>query len=241
MRAKTHQGIGAVLRNAARLLVASVASMAMPAMGAGLELTTAPMDWPDTMRLTVVSDMMRVNGVNTRVIAFESPQSADELAAHFGLQWPGTMKRAKAGPWEVLSHRDGDLLIAVQVAAAALGGTRGFVSYSNIFEVIDRGGSSASVDVPMLPGTRVHQLIDSDDSGVRSRTTVLVGSLSPTQQLDFYREHYRSQGFEPIGSDALSRNENGGVMVLNRGATQANISVAARDGQTIVTIVTVSP
>lgn len=197
--------------------------------------------WPETMRLIVVADNMRVNGIDTRIYAFESPDSADRIAEHFQHEWRGRMKRAQAPPWDVLSHRDGSLLVTVQIKADVSVGTRGFVSFSNAFDILDGRVARVPPDIPLPPKTTVHQVIDANDADVKSRTVVLLSELPPEQPLDFYRDYYRSQGFAPVSGESLRRGESGGVMVLNRGATQANVAVAARGGQTVVTIVTVNP
>lgn len=194
---------------------------------------------PPSMQLTVVSDGMRVNGVDTQVYAFVTPESADALAEHFRGQWRGRIQRSIVPPWDILTHRDRGRLAAVQMQPDVGGGTRGLISISNLFE---RAPSRPpQVDVPLAPRTWVHQVIDADDAGIRSRTWVLLSRLSADEQLDFYREHYRSQGYEPVSRRALVRGESAGALMLNRGATQANVAVAERDGLSMVTIVTVNP
>tara|TARA_R110000787_G_scaffold211663_9_gene321514 strand:+ start:36939 stop:37691 length:753 start_codon:yes stop_codon:yes gene_type:complete len=222
-------------------VLVAAAGMAEPAHADSIFVGIASFEVPERMRLGKVGDSMRINGIDTQVYSFESELSADELAHHFARQWPGQMKRGQAGPWSVLSHRQDDYLVTVQIAGAGFGRTRGFISASEIFAWLKRKPRPRKLDVPLLARTQILQRIESEDYGRHSRTLILVSEKSAAQNMDFYRTHFRTQGYAPITRTALRRGAQGGAMALERDGTQLNISAAQQAGMTIVALVQVGP
>lgn len=214
---------------------------------AGLCLSTAThakdfpkLKLPDSMQVQIVATNMRVNGVATRIYAFYSPETADDLAEYFAGQWD-PMTRSHAKPWDILAHRDGDYLVTVQSKHADdFGATQGFIAFSGLFKAAEDGIKPPNVDVPMLPDTSVIQDLQSVDQGRPSRTLILRSNQSANQNLEFYRAYFRDRGYQPITHGALMKGTAGGAMILNRGNEELNVAVAQRSGITVVTIVRVA-
>lgn len=194
---------------------------------------------PPALRLETIGEELRVNGVPTRIWAFGSSQTPAELAAHFERQWPGELRRHRMPPWELLSRREGEWLLTVQLRALpGRAGCSGFIAVARAFAPAARRARS---DLPLLPRTELLHDIEAEDLGRRSRTRILVSEQSAAQNLDFYRAHFRGQGYAPLGANALTRSARGGAMVLNRGAGQLDLSAAEHGGHTLIAIVQVPP
>ncbi|MDQ7735553.1 hypothetical protein QT231_22870 [Halomonas sp. SpR1] len=194
---------------------------------------------PDSLSLEVVADEMQIGGLNTRVFAFTTNDSPDDLANYFNRQWR-EVARVEAEPWDILSRREGGFLITIQSRTDMGPQTRGFIAISDMFDALDEERRAPSVDLPMLSGTEVVQDVHSEDAGRESRTLVLKSSRSVIENLDYYRNHFRQSGYEPISQGALSRGDGAGVMILNRGNEELNLVATQSEVGTVVTIVKVT-
>lgn len=192
------------------------------------------------MRTDSIGDWQRANAVETRTWHFHSTDDADAIAAHFAREWDGRIARSKAGGWDIVSHRQEDWLITVQTGPEdATGFSRGFIAIARLFG--SRAAAGQAAKVPRLPRTQLLHDIEADDLGRHSRTLLLVSDQSAAQNLDFYRAHFRAEGFVPTTDGSLLKAANGGTLSLNRGAEQLDIAIAQRDGQSWITIVQVRP
>ena len=211
------------------------------AHSAALFIGVDEFDVPAGMRLEVVGDALKINGLSTQIFGFRSDMDADGIAAHFAREWPGRVKRDRVGAWDVLSHRQRGYLVTVQTTEDRSGRTHGYLAASRMFDALERGVKLRKLDLPLLTRTQVLQDIEADDLGRRARSLLLLSEQSASQNLEFYRAHFRSQGFEPVSVGALRRNGNAGSMLLNRGGEQLNVAVSAQAGRTLVAIVQVQP
>lgn len=206
--------------------------LASPGARAELELTL-----PESMRVTVVTPGLRMNGLHTRIYAFTSPDSAQVLTAWFSDQWDGRIKRRLVKPWSILAHRAGGLLVTVQMQDAPVAGTQGYIGISNAFEALAEGLEPPQPGVPMLPDTQVLNVLEANDGGRESRTVVLLSEQSVHQNLEFYRAYFRRQGYSPVSYGALSKEETAGAMILSRGAQRLDVAVTRAGGKTMITLV----
>lgn len=193
---------------------------------------------PDSMHVKVVANSMRMNGLKTRVYAFRTDKSADEVAAWFADQWD-KMARSQFGRWDILAHREDGYLITVQMQKRDLQGIGGYIALSDVFAAVEGDREPPVVSLPMLPDTRVVQNLRADDLGRESHTLVLVSEKSASANLDFYRNYFRNEGFDPISRGALAKGAGAGAMILNNGSAQLNLAAAEHNGQTVITIVKV--
>lgn len=196
---------------------------------------------PKSMRVERMGQALRINGVETFAWQFHWSENGDRLAAHFAREWDGGLKRRRVGPWEVLSQRRGDWLLTVQAASVGVGQVHGWIAAARLFGALERGRSRGRPDLPMLPRTHVLNDVEASDLGRRSRTLLLLSEQSAAQNLDFYRAHYREQGFEPLAARALVKSAGGGSMVLVRGGEQLNLAVSSQAGRSFIAIVRVHP
>jgi len=195
-------------------------------------------DLPRGMQTDNIGEWMRIDGVETRAWQFHSTDDADAIAGHFAREWNGRIARKKAGGWDILSHRQDDWLATVQTGPAdALGNHRGFIAIARRFAPRERPERHPAA----LPDTQLLQDIEAEDQGRRSRTMLLVSDRSAARNLDFYRAHFRTEGFEPLAAGALTKSPDGGGMSLVRGGEQLDLAIVERDGRSWIAIVQVLP
>jgi hypothetical protein len=214
--------------------------LALPAAASALRVPgRPPLALPARMQIDAVGDALQLQGMATHIWAFRCDAPAAALAQHFAAQWPGQMRRHRTADWDVLSHRDGDWLVTVQMREpAGLGGVQGFIAMAPVFE---SAAPTSARDLPLMPDTHLVQDIVAEDLGRRSRTRVLLSTRSAAQHLDFYRAHFRREGYRPLADKALTRSARGGAMVLGRGGEQLDVAVAQDGAQTVIAIVQVLP
>lgn len=217
----------------------SLLACVLPVHAAFWDKSFPTIDFPESMQIEVVTQGMVMNGLNTQIYKFESSDSADELAVHFQQQWPGELARKVVEPWDVLSHHEGGYLLTIQMRESSLGMVQGLITITDVFQALADKRNVPRIDVPMLSNTRVIQHLQANDYGRESQTYILQNTDSVHENLDFYREHFMTQGYEPITRRALAKGQDAGVMVLNRGNEQMNFAAVERNGQTLITIIKV--
>lgn len=200
---------------------------------------------PSAMKIEVVADAMRMNGLNTQILRFEMSEGEQALITHFQDQWGADFAQKQADRWNVLSRRDGDWLITIQYprrdsALSATSGSSpvaGLITISDFFAALESNRPAPQVDIPMTSDSRLVQHLEANDFGRPSQTLIFVNQDSAHQNLDYYRSYFREQGYVPTLRGGLVRSTNGGVMLLNRGAEQVNLTAVERNGETWITVV----
>ncbi|ULQ47135.1 hypothetical protein JN531_002350 [Flagellatimonas centrodinii] len=191
--------------------------------------------WPELLQSQAMGDSLRLNGHATQLFALRSAESPQDVVTALQTQWEGRLRTRNSGRWQVLSHLQGRRLFTVQLQPTAAGGTRGLASLATLADT----PVTEPAALPRLPGTHLHQWLDAEDGGRRSRTVVFVGTASAQRQLTFYRDHFRALGFQPVGSGALRLGPDGGSLVLQGATAQASVAVRQRGDITLVAILTV--
>lgn len=193
---------------------------------------------PPGTRTERLGQSLRINGVETFAWRFVARVEVEPLAAHFAREWDG-LKRQRLGHWELLWQRRGDWLLTVQMAAGPAGEARGWIAAAPLFAALAQRSRRTPPVPPMLPRTRLLSDVEASDLGRGSRTLFLLSEQSPAQSLDFYRAHYRAQGFRPLAARSLVRGAEGGSMVLVRGTDQLDLAVSRHAGRSYIAIVQV--
>lgn len=192
----------------------------------------------DSMRVQIVSEGMAMHGVPTQILRFRASDSVEALTGFYATQWR-RMAEAYVEPWTVLSHRDDDHLITVQLQPGAMNQSLGYIAVSELFPVVEGKRRLQQPDLPTLPGTSVLQHLQSNNLGRASETVMLLSERSVHENLEFYRSHFREQGYEPLGGGALAKGASDGAMILNRGSERLDLAVTRYGGKTLVTVVRV--
>ncbi|HUI60948.1 MAG TPA: hypothetical protein VLX90_12025 [Steroidobacteraceae bacterium] len=191
---------------------------------------------PPKARVEWVGDNMRVNGVPTRIMEFQSKSSRDEIVEYYRAYWTGAYPKNPSikplGEATVISQWHGPYLMTVKVEDAGDATSQGLIAVSRV------AGSKASLDagsLPLMPGARVISVIESDDPGKHSREVVVLNPQPPQSVLQFYQTSYENGGWQPIENNTVSRTAKvpgGSFLVFAHERTEMQLSTAAgRDGR----------
>ena len=188
---------------------------------------------PTHCQLQSLGDSLQINGAATRIFSLHSRHHLDRVMNDIRQSWQQPLRHQTAGPWHVLSHLAHDRLVTFQLRSNPQGGTAGLVAIrARPF------AETAPPGLPSVPGMHLHQWLESDDLGQRSRTVVLLGTPPVAQPLTMLRDHFRQAGYQPIGPRALRLGDHGGSLQLSGPDGQINVVGVAQGGVTMVTVVT---
>lgn len=198
----------------------------------------------DDMTITVVADHMDFNGVQMAGYEVHSRRRLSEVVDFYKSAWKGSVAVSEmqvdpgSGPWTVLSHRDGDYLITIQLQPDEPSGCSGFAAVSDAFSGKQRHQAE---NFPMPAGSKVINDIAASDPGKHSRTLVLQNNDSVQSNLDFYRAQLQRQGWSEIGNTdeaGLPQQWQGQqALLMNRDGDQINLAVAQSDAGTSTVVI----
>jgi hypothetical protein len=198
---------------------------------------------PD-MRIVVVSDHMVYNGIDMATYEISSPHPIEEVLRFYRQAWHGVVAEAPmtmgldSEQWTVLSHRENEFLVTLQLHPSKPEGVYGYIAVSNLF----RGGRREfGRDVLIPAGSKLIQDIVSDDLGRHCRTVVVQNENSVSFNLDFYRQRLLAEGWTEVTdfSKLPKGMENPQALMMNRGDDELNLAVTRSAGMSTVVMVTV--
>jgi len=234
------------LRTAALL---RFARRAVEAMAAGAILTVlaasgrawAIEPWPEIplppkADVQWVAQSMRVNGVPTRVMQFQSRTNRGEITEYYRAYWSGGYKHAPSvramGEATIVGQQHGPYLMTVKVEDAAHGTSSGMISVAQVLgSKVDRDPGQ----LPLMNGAHVVSVVESDDPGKHSRTVVVVMPQPPTSVVQFYQASFANAGWLQVQGNESARTPGasaGSFVVFARDEDEMQLSVvAARSGR----------
>jgi hypothetical protein len=179
-----------------------------------------------------IGDDMRVNGVPTRVMQFQSKVSRAEVVEYYRAYWTGgyTTKPSikPLGPAAtVISQRHGPYFMTVKVEDAAQGASHGLISVARV------AGSKVSLDpgdLPLLPGGHVISVVESHDPGKRSREVVVLASQPPSSVAQFYQTAFVNHGWQEVSATDNPRAPgapSGSFVVFAKDHSEMQLSIVA--------------
>jgi hypothetical protein len=204
------------------------------------EAAHAALDWPE-LPLPPKADMqwiarsMRVSGIPTRVLQFQSRASRGEVVEYYRAYWTGAYAQPPSvravGDSTVVGQKHGPYLLTVTVRDAEHGGSDGLIAEALV------AGSKTDLDpgrLPLLPGAHVVRVIESDDPGQHSREVLVVSPQMTGSVLQFYQASLQGDGWQQLQANEAPRTASsagGGFLVFARGAEQMQLSVAPGKGR----------
>lgn len=155
-------------------------------------------DLPEPPRSTVewVAHDVRVNGLRTRILKFDSELPVADIVDFYQRRWGGVNSQAArplhfAG-WKGVSSLVGDFQFTVQAKPAKPQGSTGLISVAN---VVDARAATLPAGWPAFGDTRVLQVTESDDG---PRHSVLVHQSSRASfsiNVDRWRRAWQQRGY----------------------------------------------
>jgi hypothetical protein len=219
----------AVLRRLARHAFEAAALTAL------LLLSTPPRAWavepwpelplPPKADVQWVAQSMRVNGVPTRVLQFQSRASRAEIANYYRSYWTGGYPHKASvhayADATIVGQMHGPYLMTLKVEDADHGASQGVISVAQVIgSRVDRDPGA----LPLMNGAHVLQVVESDDPGKHSRQVVVTTPQPPASVRNFYEASFGNAGWQQLqGTDTAD--------VPHRATVPAGAFVAfAREG-----------
>ncbi len=198
---------------------------------------------PDFVKTTMVADDVTYNGVPMRLMEFSSTKPEEALVDFYEAQWGDELRDVTMRPWRVLSHKNGEYLMTVQVTESNEMRVRGNLSIAPMFSGALKADKELGKGFPVMPGSKVLNDIRSNDGGKVSRTLVLGSNRSVRHHANYYRKRLEDMGWQesfhdvPSASDRLKDHN----LVLTKGEQRLNMNFAETAGQTYTVAVLVHP
>jgi hypothetical protein len=179
-----------------------------------------------------VAQSMRVNGVPTRVMQFQSRASRAEVADFYRAYWTGgylhkASVHAMGQEATVVGQKHGPYLMTLKVEDAAGGTSTGLISVAQVIgSRVDRDPG----ELPLMGGAHVISVVESDDPGKHSREIVVLTPQPPSSAAQFYQasltnahwlEIQRSEGPRKAGGP------DGSFAVFARDGSEMQLSIVA--------------
>jgi hypothetical protein len=184
---------------------------------------------PPKAHMEWISDSMRVNGVPTRVMQFQSRVSRGEIVEYYRAYWSGgyTTKPSVTpqGTAIIIAQRHGPYFMTVKVEDADGSGSRGLISVAQIAGVkIQRDPG----EVPLMPGAQVISVVESADPGKHCRTVVILTPQPQSSVAQFYEASFSNAGWrllQATDSPSEAGGAPGGFVVFARGESEMQLSI----------------
>jgi hypothetical protein len=196
---------------------------------------------PPKSKVEWVADSMRVNGVPTRVMQFQSQAGRTEIVEYYRAYWSGgypTKPSIKLlGASTVISQKHGPYLMTVKVEDAPRGSSLGLIAVSQV------AGSKVEFNagsLPLMPGARIVSVVESSDPGKRNREVVVFNRQPLASVMQFYQASYENNGWRQVQNNEASHASNspGGMFaVFARDGIEMQLSITERpNGQGCVLV-----
>jgi hypothetical protein len=216
---------------------ALLASLIFGSVGRAADTESWPLlPTPPRADVQWIAQSMRVNGVPTRVMQFQSRASSMEVVEYYKAHWSGGYDRQPSvhtvGEATVVGQMHGPYLMTVKVEGAPASGTStGLISVARIVGVkVERDAGNLA----LMPGAEVVSVVESDDPGKRSREVVIWNSQPATSVIQFYEASLENAGWREVQSNYTPRtaeHPSGGFVVFALGGSEMQLSVTELPGQ----------
>ena len=182
---------------------------------------TLPM--PPKASVKWIAQNMRVNGVPTRVLGFQSRVGRAEMVEYYKAHWSGSFERAPSvkdyKQSTIVAQKLGPFFMTVKVEDGPRGSSVGLIS---VAQIIGSRFDRSPGELTLMPGAKVISVVESDDPGKHSRQVVIQAPQMSALVSQFYQTSMVNAGWRQVQASTQPAN---GV----RGA--GHFIVFARDGR----------
>lgn len=200
---------------------------------------------PPKSKVEWVSPDMRINGIPTQLLTFDSTVSLEEVVAYYQAHWDALDSRTPAPVGSnakgavVTRTPSGEALIGrfhgvfyqtVRVKRAGLGGSKGTLSVALL------GGQQAKMNttgIPFPQRARAIGVVESADAGRVSKNVHFLIAEDAERVKSYYLDRLPNQGWmlqQQLGSDRLPDGSSGYMMVFQKEADQMDVVIAEKPG-----------
>jgi hypothetical protein len=191
------------------------------------------MPMPPKAKVQWIAQSMRVNGVPTRVMQFQSRASRQEVIAYYAAYWSGDGAGGYVhkpsvhalGDATVIGQVHGPYLMNIKVEDAPNATSKGLISVAQVL------GSKPDHDpgaVQLMPGAHVVSVVESSDPGKESRQVLILTPQPVSSVTQFYRASFVNAGWTEVQGDVPPRRVGRfttSFAVFSRGASEMQLSI----------------
>jgi hypothetical protein len=246
LSARTALCVVARLRFAEHALAAVLAGAMFTLLAAGGR-AWAVEPWPEVplppkADVQWVAQSMRVNGVPTRVMQFQSRADRTEIVAYYRAYWSGYKYapsiHAMGEAATVVGQMHGPYVMTVKVEDAphGAGSTAASVGLISVAQVIGSKVERDPGQLPLMNGAHVLSVVESDDPGKHSRTVVVLTPQPPTSVTQFYQTSFVNAGWLQVQGNNSANSAHppgaaaGSFVVFERGEDEMQLNIVATRG-----------
>jgi hypothetical protein len=196
--------------------------------------------WPEMPKppkgdMQWIAQSMRLNGVPTRVMQYQSPMSRSELVAYYRSHWASGYDHDPSvkdlGKKTVVGQKLGPYVMTVTIEDGARGTSKGLIS---VAQLVGARPDRSPGELTLMPGASVVEVIESDDPGKRSRQVLIFASQSPASVSRFYQSSLVNAGWRQLHVNQVPKGQGrpaGVFAAYKRGASEMQLSISAAKGK----------
>lgn len=198
-------------------------------------------DPPPRATVEWVAPDTQAEGMQLQIRRFEVPSmTVEDVLKFYRQKWKELAAETELPPWQMIGTKQGGEYWNVQVQPRSDGGAWGFLSVSDLPDMIDKGkpiGSNATKgtgkNFPMMGGSVVISDLSQKDIGSTGRTLLLENDFSVSSNANFYRNYYESRGYNTMADQADAR-ANSHVLVMNKMNKGVSVTINKVEGKTSI-------
>ncbi|MCP3671730.1 MAG: hypothetical protein GY814_15130 [Gammaproteobacteria bacterium] len=176
-------------------------------------------------------------GMELSIRKFESFSSIEEIMEFYQDLWgDGAYAESNLSPWKMISSRQDDQLLNMQVQYGGSRDTWGYLSISDLPGKLDSGKYQfrKGDGFPKMAGSEVINDQLNQDLGKTGRTILLYNDFSPSSNAAFYKNHYKNKGWETVMNEATATRDDGYALHFRHGSDTVTVTVNEFNGKTSV-------
>jgi hypothetical protein len=190
---------------------------------------------PPKAELQWVAQSMRVNGVPTRVMQYQSRMSQSELIAYYRSHWSRGYDFEPSvkdlGKKTVVGQKHGPYVMTVSIEDGGRGTSKGLIS---VAQFVGARPDRSPGELTLMPGASVAQVVESDDPGKHSRQVLIFTSQSPASVSRFYQSSLLNAGWRQLHVNQVPKGQGrpaGAFATYRRGESEMQLSISAAKGK----------
>jgi hypothetical protein len=235
---KANTAAGPLSRLLSRLAAAGRALIApCLALAASVSVAAVSEPWPEIptppkASVEWVADSLRVNGVPMRIMHFVSSEDRSAIVEYYRAYWTGgypVKPSVRVTQREtVIGQAHGPYFMTVEVKDGDHGGSAGLISIS---QALGSRIQRSAGELPLMPGAKVLQVVESNDPGKRSREVFIRNPVSVSSVVSYYQGALADAGWRTVQYTDVPRqgaSAGGTFLVLRRERSELQLSVIPR-------------
>lgn len=195
--------------------------------------------FPKDMVVVLAAKDIEYNGIPTQIYQFHTDDSIQEIIEFYEKEWDD-LDEVDFGDLKILSHKDDEFLLTVQIERESGLQTHGTLSIAPMFEMLDGGGhklrkkiKAVGANFPALSNTEIISDLVAEEIGGKSRSLLFSNEYSIERNIEFYRTKMMADGWKSvIVNNARSKRVKTTVLALNKNSKKLNIGFSRQEGKT---------